>query len=50
MSRRHVMAGTLAGLGCGLALWPPDEVRARPDTRLLLLQVQTNQARFKDQP
>ena len=49
MSRRDALAGTLAGIGCGPALLRRDQLGARDDTRLLLLQLQTNQVRFKDQ-
>ncbi|MCX7167742.1 MAG: SoxR reducing system RseC family protein [Rhodocyclales bacterium] len=41
--------GTLAGLGCGLALLRSKEIRARREDSLFSLQVQTNEVRFKEQ-
>ena len=41
--------GTLAGLGCGLALLRRHEIRARHDGNLLSLQVQSNEIRIKEQ-
>lgn len=40
--------GTLAGLGCGLALLRGNEMRARRDGDMFLLQVQTMEVRFKE--
>jgi positive regulator of sigma E activity len=42
------MAGTLAGLGCGLVLLRRNEIRARADTSLFSLQVETLKIRFKE--
>ena len=41
--------GTLAGLGCGLALLRAGEMRARRSGSLLSLQTQTREMRFKEQ-
>jgi sigma-E factor negative regulatory protein RseC len=41
--------GTLAGLGCGLALLRASEMRARRSGSLLSLQTQTREMRFKEQ-
>lgn len=49
MSQRDAVAGTLAGFGGGLVLLRRDEPRARYDTSLFLLQVQTNEVCFKEQ-
>ncbi len=42
-------AGTLAGLGCGLALLRRREILARRDGSPFSLQVQTREIRFKEQ-
>ena len=41
--------GMLAGLCCGLALLRRNEIRARHDSSLFSLQVQTKEVRFKEQ-
>ncbi len=43
------VAGTLAGLGCGLVLLRRNELRARSDASLFSLQVETMKVRFKEQ-
>ncbi|NJD34954.1 MAG: SoxR reducing system RseC family protein [Betaproteobacteria bacterium] len=43
------MTGTLLGLGCGLMLLRRGEMRARSDTNLFSLQVETMKIRFKEQ-
>ncbi|MDO8786579.1 MAG: SoxR reducing system RseC family protein [Sulfuritalea sp.] len=43
------LVGSLVGIGAGLALLRRGELRARHNSSLLSLQVQTNQVRFKDQ-
>ncbi len=40
--------GTLAGLGCGLALLRANELRARYDNNPYSLQIQSNKVDFKD--
>jgi positive regulator of sigma E activity len=42
------MAGTLAGLGCGLVLLRRKEARVRNDGGLFSLQLQTMEVRFKE--
>ncbi len=42
------VAGTLAGLGCGLVLLRRNEFRARHDGSLFSLQVQTKEVRLKE--
>jgi sigma-E factor negative regulatory protein RseC len=42
------VTGTLAGLGCGLALLRRKELRVRHDANLFSLQVQTKEVRFKE--
>jgi len=43
------LAGTVAGLGCGLVLLRRNEIRARSDASLFSLQVETMKIRFKEQ-
>jgi sigma-E factor negative regulatory protein RseC len=43
------VAGTLAGLGCGLVLLRRKEILARREGSLFSLQVQTREIRFKEQ-
>jgi sigma-E factor negative regulatory protein RseC len=43
------VAGTLAGLGCGMVVLRLREVRARGEGNLFSLQVQTKEMRFKEQ-
>ena len=40
--------GTLAGLGCGLALLRASEIRARDDGNRFSLQIHTRELRFKE--
>jgi positive regulator of sigma E activity len=42
------VTGMLAGLGCGLVLLRRNEIRARGDTSLFSLQVETLKIRFKE--
>jgi len=41
--------GTLTGLGCGVALLRFNETRAQREANVFSLQVQTKEARFKEQ-
>lgn len=43
------VTGTLAGLGCGLVLLRRNEIRARGDSSLFSLQVETMKIRIKEQ-